>query len=442
MRTPVSAPPVSAPPVDEEGFSVAPADRHRNPWEDPNELAPTPAQQPAAASQPPTSAFAQTFSSSPSSSMDNISANGQRLNLALTSQPIQESEEERQAALQKMQQTLQMPQPSRRQTIARGRRDVRNTMFAGATEDGMSKIPAESPATYTNGDRPGMGRSASSSTNPFDSPGLMSPVGVNELSLRDPGLRASITETISLIMRNGEVQRVQINGEIHLSLRLGSPSQSAGPIHIRLSSFEQLEKIAPNPAYLAQVPDKPGEYFLNSEVLASATQKATAQGTLLFRYQVHVPAGKEMAVVPLILEPAFSCKDGETRMILNYRVNPGSRLSPLTDLSFLASFAPGVAVSNVQAKPPGGVWSPSTRRMTWKLDEPTGDGGKIVARFLTEAGEPMAPQGVQASWGVEGALGSELGVEVVDGQLEGGWRFEEVKKGVIAGKYMAEPTIN
>ncbi len=474
------------PPVDEEGFSVAPADRHRNPWEDPNELVPIPAQSPGVmtpSAAPPTgAAFAQTFNSSPDGSQDNLSSstssqhNAPRLNLAMTQQPIQESEEERQTALQKMQQTLAMPpqQPSRRGTVTRGRRDVRNTMFGGASEDGSTMVgstgmptprspepmgdalapPLRAPSTnggYMNGiDRPQQitrqsSMSSVTSNNPFDSPGLAAGLSPSVMATAgEPGLRASITETVNVIMRSSEIQRVQITGEIHLSLRLSSMSQTGGPIHIRLTSFEQLEKIAPNPAFLAQVPDKPGEYFLNSEVLSTATQKGSAKGTLLFKYQVHVSPGKERTVAPLMLEPAFLCKDGETRMILNYRVNPDSALSSanISNLSFLATFSPGVNVSNVQAKPAGGVWSPSTRRMTWNINEMTGTEGKIIAKLTTEPGGPMGPQGVQASWAIEGVLCSGLGMEVVGGELEGGWRFEEVRRGVTTGKYLAEPVIN
>ncbi|WVQ80255.1 hypothetical protein IAT38_002360 [Cryptococcus sp. DSM 104549] len=466
-----------------EGFSVAPSDRHRNPWEDPNELVPTPAA-PAVPATGTSTVFNQTFASSPSASSEHLDSSTSsqhqhpRLNLALAPQPIQESEEERQAALQKMQKTLQLPptQPTRRGTIARGRRDVRNTMFGGSTDDGQvsamggalaglslprAKEPeenlVESPVSATvglptNGDdaRPVARRSSLSSVtsnNPFDSPGLaaqMMTPPVMTTSSGHPGLRANLSEAVNVIFRDKEVQRIQITGEIHLSLRPNASAQPTGPIHIRLAAFEHLEKIAPNPAYLAQVPDKPGEYFLNSEVLATATAKQTGvgKGILLFKYVVHVQPGKEFRSAPLILDPAFQCKDGETRMILHYKLNEASVVQSLANVTFVAAFAPGPAVNNVQAKPPGGVWSPSTRRMQWRLDtlEPE---GKIIAKFATEPGEAMVPSGVQTSWGVEGQLVSGLDVEVVGGDLEGhGWAFEEVRKSVTTGKYLAEPSVS
>ncbi|OCF36197.1 hypothetical protein I316_02070 [Kwoniella heveanensis BCC8398] len=494
----------NAPPVDEEGFSVAPTDRHRNPWEDPNKLVPTPVTATGASAGhggPTTPGFGQNFTSSPNASAENLSSSASsqhqtqpRLNLSLAPAPIQESEEERQAALQKMQQTLQMPpsQPSRRGTIARGRRDVRNTMFPGSlTEDvtgsgssgigglSLNKIAepeermADSPTSVgspvaINGnaqDRPQQARQTSlssvTSNNPFDSPHLGTALVQPTLatSSTDPGLRANLSETINVIFKGKEVSRIQITGEIHLSLRPSVTQPTTGPIHIRLTSFEQLEKIAPNPAYLAQVPDRPGEYFLNSEVLASATANAaskpaglgTEKGTLLFKYVVHVQPGKELRSTPLILEPAFQCKDGETRMILHYRsgetasTSGGLSLDSLSNVSIAALFGPGPSVSNVQAKPAGGVWSPASRKMQWKLGQLplTSEGGKIIAKFITEPGEAMSPVNVQAAFGIEGSLLSGLGVEVVNGELEGhAWRFEEVKKGTVAGKYLAEPVVN
>jgi len=456
----------TAPPVDDEGFSVAPADRHRSPWDEPDDPAQiVPPIVPTAASGP-NGQFNQKFTASPAGSTEELtsptpSQPGQpRINLSLATVPIQEDEEERLAALQKMQQTLQMQppqQPSRRQTIARGRRDVRNTMFGTLGEavivSPTSATPMGEPSSNgvmaqensaVSGERkaPLITRQASvssvTSNNPFDSPGLGNNFPSNLTATDDaPGLRASMVETVNVIVRDGQVQRLQINGEIHLSLRLkpGS-SASQGPIHIRLSEFEGLEKIAPNPAFLAQVPDRPGEYFLNSEVLASAAP-TSAKGTLLFRYQVYIPAGQELATLPLVLEPAFRCGDGETRMILNYKMNEASRLRKLSNVSVIATFGPGPSVSNVQAKPAGGVWSSSSRRMTWNMDE-ISDNGKIIAKFTSEPGNPLSPTGVQASWSAEGNLCSGIGIDVVHGDVEIGLDFAEVKKVVTTGKYLAE----
>jgi hypothetical protein len=459
--------------LDVDGFSVPPPDRHRALWDEPSDDLPAPISSTPAGSVPKPKSTG--FTESPAGSVENLSSPTTaqpKLNLALAQAPIEETEEERQEALAKMQQTLQMQptQPTRRGTIARGRRDVRNTMFApgglgagdlgqfggssgpttpvGATGTGLG-----SPFGQSNGAVPKevappivtrqLSTSSVTSNNPFESPSLATAGGLSASTMatsNDPGLRPSMTETVNVIMKSGTISRIQVSGEIHLSLRSTDITPNSGPIHIRLNAFESLEKIAPNPAYLAQVPDKPGEYFLNSEVLANATSKtasANNKGTLLFRYQVHVQPGKEDSIVPLILEPAFSCKDGETRMILNYK----STSTTLQNLSLIATFNPGPSVSNVQTKPLGGVWSPSARRLTWNMTPgQIQESGKLIARFTTEPGEAMSTQGVLATFALEGSLVSGLGLEVVPGEIEGDkWKFEEIKKGITTGKYLAEP---
>lgn len=471
-------------PVDEEGFSVAPADRHRNPWEDPDELIPAPAVN-TSSTTPATAAGANStytdqLASSPSGSSEDLRTSTAptqpRLNLAMTSAPIEEDEAERQAALNRMQQTLQLQpqaQPTRRGTIARGRRDVRNTMFATSALDSaaLSRL-SSSPSRSEGGSMlnpvseptPTLGSSAPSqseqptapapiarqsstssvgSNNPFDSPGLGGPTSAfAPKSVNGPGLRANMTESMNVIMQGEKIQRIQVNGEVHVTLRdMEGHSLSQGPIHIQLTEFERLEKIAPNPAFLAQVPDRPGEYFLNSEVLASATKSAPSTGTLLFRYQVYIPTGKEASLLPLFMEPAFRSTDGETKLIVNYHRNPACQLSAshLSGLSLVVAFGPGPNITNVQAKPAGGVWSPATRRMTWTIGQDELEKGKLIAKLVSvPGGGALTPLGVQASWAIAGELCSGIGLEVISG---GGdeWSFEEVKKVITTGKYLSEP---
>lgn len=429
----------AAPPVDDEGFSVPPDNRGRNPWEDPDDIIPTPAMapmkpdQPKAASltgsnraEPPTgSGFAQTFNSSPSASNDNLAASitsseAPKVNLAMTQAPIEENEEERQAALAKMQQSLSVSAPARRGTT-RGRRDVRNTIIGGVGENGIlgEERESSSPPVLS---PPVVARQASLSSisnNPFDSPGLGSMASfapaLPSRTLAEEGLRASITETINVIMRAGEVQRLQITGEVHLSLKA---VRLKTPIQIRLTSVESLDKIAPNPAFLTASSDQSGVYTISPEALTSSSAKGK---TLIFKYQMqNLPTSSKL---PLIMEPVFSCKENETRMILNHR-------SDVHDIALSATFAPGANVSNVQSKPVG-TWSPSTRKMTWNVSGT----GKIITKFTTEG--LLQPHGVSASFTKEGTL-SDLGIEIVGGD---DWKIEEIQKGSGTGKYLAEPIL-
>ena len=52
-----------------------------------------------------------------------------------------------------------------------------------------------------------------------------------------------------------------------------------GTENIRLDNFSVLEKVAPNPSFIEQVPEKPGYYSVN---LSNITKT-----TVAFKYQVH-----------------------------------------------------------------------------------------------------------------------------------------------------------
>lgn len=386
-----------------------------------------------------TSGFANVFNESPTASQENLAGNQTaqpKLNLAIAPAPIQESDADRQAALEKVQQSLGMPvqQPNRRGTVARGRRDVRNTMFGaqgleGFADNGDPRTPPNGTMTV-GAPQPSIFRqssiSSATSNNPFDSPGLQTaPSTAFKQTIGNDSLSATLTETVNVIFKSGAVQRLQINGEIRFG---SSGSITSEPVHLRIVDFERLEKIAPNPAFLAQVPERPGEYFLNTATLPDNG----TYGTLLFKYQVHVAPGAEGASVPLTLEPAFQCKEGETRMILRYVATRS-----LSDVTIVAAFDDGPAVSNVQAKPQGGVWSPPTRKMTWKIGTIEAGEGKIIAKFAVESAGFLKPLGLQALWSVQGISSSGIGIEVVDGPFKMG----EVKRALTSGKYIAEPIV-
>lgn len=570
-----------SPPVDAEGFSIAPSDRHRNPWDEPTEDSPSKASssnnhgvgaQAAAATAAgvalPSAIFASQRSESPTpvhndraSTVDSISSdqNHPRLNLALSSTPIEETEEQRQAALAKMQQTLQMPPPApnRRSTINRGRRDARHTMQASAAEHpipqahmaalarmGEEEQLAESQGTITSRSQPARRLSSASMTsassrNPFDSPGLPSvtrqpaeveqqapavppqngqralspdqgapgaavpavagaaaglgagalaagaasgpasnaaepapipPTSVNgsqqtgavspsaaiqpgttaqpgvsqsEMTIQD-GLNATIIETVHTTMHQYAAQQTVITGEIHLTLSTKPPPGTS--TSIRLTEFDALESVSPNPAYLAQVPDSPGEYYLNTDLLAQTTSspEAGAHGPVLFTYQVLVPPGQENAMSPVGLNPAFQAKEGETRMIFHYRAN-----APVQNLGLSAVFPADPSVSTTQSKPVSATWAPSAENpdltiASWTPPVPqVGSEGKIIARFFTAPGQKLVPSGVDARFVIPNHLASGLGIETTsaDGE-EKVLSFNNVNRTTISGRYVGDVTLN
>jgi hypothetical protein len=127
--------------VDEEGYSIPPPDHDKNPWEqnaNPSNLM----------DDDDNDGNGGPFTAEPQSALSN---------LKLATAPIQETEEERRAALARVQSTLLAPSPGggpqRRGTVARGRRDVRNTTFGmpGGVPDDMPLGQAMAMGAYGGG---------------------------------------------------------------------------------------------------------------------------------------------------------------------------------------------------------------------------------------------------------------------------------------------------
>jgi hypothetical protein len=413
--TPLATPMMDAPRagVDDDGFSVPPVDRGQAPWERQQQGRDLLDDDDEHQSGNGITGFANSVSpATESPPVPKFSS------LALAPEPIQESESDREAALAKMQSTLLSSAPSgqgpsRRATL-RARRDVRNTMFTA-----LDRV--EDEASLGEAVRAQKG-------DPFAAGG--------------EGLRASFVESVSAVIKNGTVQRAMVTGEVSLTLKDPSVVTSV-PLHIRLDAFEQLDKVAPNPRYLSQYPNTPGEYLLDLAALAQAS--TAGKGPTLFKYQVHIGDGRAGEWTPLEITPQWKPMAGESRLVLGYHANASSRLAQrdpaavITDLTLTVTLG-GANVTTVQAKPPGGTWSPEARAITWTLPDvdfsPSSAPGKIVARFITEGEAPAVPEPVLASFRVEGSLSTALGVSVVDEKA--GWTFESVKRAVVSGKYVAE----
>jgi hypothetical protein len=449
--------------------------------------------------------------SRPSSAAGSFDVPPSRLNLALASTPIKESDEERSAALAKMQQTLQATPgaPVRRTTVARGRREARHTMQVESVatmpqlnalanagkkdeEELSDEVPLAKLAARADAARR-LSVSSVGSRNPFDSPltqqltgnagattagatAVGAAVGATAVGVAShasrtgesqttsvkapayhvnpPGLRASVVETISAVISQFASKRTTITGEIQLSFLPTElrPTPAAGSaLHIRLTAFDALESIQPNGEFLAQVPDMPGEYYLNMDRLAKGSRAAAAAGTgiVLFTYKVLVPDGSETLMLPLALNPAFQLKDGETRMILHYRATSEV---PLGQIALSATFDAEPPVTGTQSKPVGSTWSTTTDGknnciVLWQPPTPiTTNDAKIVARFITSAGSPkLSPLSVDAHFAINHHLISGVNLEVVDSDVPtalSGWKFDSVDRSTVTGQYSGEPIFN
>lgn len=259
------------------------------------------------------------------------------------------------------------------------------------------------PASDTQSIRSGRSLSSSTSAN------------VKHPDLHEPGLNASLVETVSAWFEQGNVTKAMVIGQV--ALAYNPVDISAGPFgtdHIRLENFPVLEKVAPNPAFIEQIPGNPGNYSVD---LAKITKTSVA-----FHYQLHIENTSIAALAPIILTPLWKAEPSQVSAILNYTLNPqfdlkGASSITVRNLVLVIRLEPGSRATSCQSKP-AGTFSRDKALMYWRLGDVTLSRAQpmqsIRARFLTE-GEAK-PGNTEARWEINGpeslALGSGLGVSV------------------------------
>lgn len=443
-----------APQVDSEGFSIPPPDR--KPWE--------------TGVAGGTNAVGSSASLMDDEDDDDVSSSlpstAQKMsNMNIANQPVRPAESSRdREALERVRSTLLTAgPPTRRNTTRRDRRDVRNTTYRDAASPGLSQFGGIAPQatggsvnstsyaapiapTFTGasdfGREAAPGASSISSRTPSLNP--------FEASAGAPGLRASITETVNAIVASSSgagIAKLMITGEVSVALKDVQLSQPS--VHLRLEAFEQLEKVAPNPAFLSPIASNPGEYQLDVAGLARQQQSAFGAGSsgtaMILKYQLHVSADKLAAYVPLNVDAKWRMEPHQTSFLLTYSPNPACRVTSgqLEDLSFVATLGP-TDVTGLTARPEG-VWNAEAKRIHWSIDEglplssTSATPAKILARFQVD-GEGQ-PRPVQVRWRLPGQTISSLGLAILPGATGAdgaGVTFDEVVRQSVSGKFIVQ----
>ena len=238
---------------------------------------------------------------------------------------------------------------------------------------------------------------------------------VKHPDLHEPGLNASLVETVSAWFEQGNVTKAMVIGQV--ALAFNPVDISAGPFgteHIRLENFPVLEKVAPNPAFIEQIPDNPGNYTVD---LAKITKTSVA-----FHYQLHIENSNVAALAPIVLHPLWKVEPTQVSAILNYSLNPqfdlrGASTVTIRNLVLVIRLEPGSRATSCQSKP-AGTFSRDKGLIYWRLGDVTlardQPAQSIRARFVTEG--DAKPGNTEARWEISGAeslsLGSGLGVSL------------------------------
>ena len=226
----------------------------------------------------------------------------------------------------------------------------------------------------------------------------------------EPGLNSSIIETVSARFEGGKQVSASLIGELALAYNSADFTSALGSEKVRIENFSSLEKVAPNPAFVSQLPDHEGEYIINLSGIAKPQ--------VAFKYQVRLDDNASQA--PLLITTAFKIEPSQASVIVSYSLNPAFTLP--ADVStlqlsnvMLALTIEGAKTTTCQSRPVGS-FAREKNLVYWQLNDltlsPTTPAGKLLARFATE-GE-AAGGNVEARWeaSFEGAglvaLGSQL----------------------------------
>ena len=339
----------------------------------------------------------------------------------------------------------------------RGRRDVRNTVFVpsptgnvdvtNASNSGPSTaLPPGSVAHLAGVDELGspIKRAGTPATIPEDHVGSDSTSVhssrshggiVQHPELHEPGLNASIIETVSTWLSGGVVSRSFVIGEVALAHNPPASPDSGVPDPatevLRLENFQALEKVAANPAFVTSVVSEKGKETMGTDdrageysITLSAIKRSAA--TVALKYQVHVDDANLSAFSPVLFMPAWQIQDSQASVIVVYTINPafihGSstalRLKNVTVSVGLDTTADvGKATSAMMAPQVGASFKRKHSLVVWKFPELVVDPEhkKLLGRFVT-IGPPAKAGTIEARWELPQITGSGLGLSTLSGE--------------------------
>ena len=272
------------------------------------------------------------------------------------------------------------------------------------------------------------------------------------------GLNVSILEIVSASFSQGRVGKAVVMGELALAYNASRNTQNKTTEIIRLENFPTLEKVAPNPTFITQIPDKSGEYNVD---LAHISRTAVA-----FKYQVHLEESNLAIHAPILLSPSWKIEPTQTSVILSYSFNPvfasTKRSVSLHNVHIVIHLENARAVS-CQSKPVGN-FSKERSLIYWKLGDLELDSyaeapKRLLARFSTDS--EAKPGTIDARWEIDGdnaaGIGSGLSLSQMKTTQEDGTdpfadegtsantraNFQEVPltRKLISGKYNATPDL-
>lgn len=261
---------------------------------------------------------------------------------------------------------------------------------------------------------------------------------VSHPELHDPGLNASVVETVNSWFEGGNVSKSFVVGELALAYN-AAPGTTPENTTVRLDNFTLLEKVAANPHFVTDVSktddEKRGEYTVSLSKIARSVP------TVAFKYQVHLPSTSVSSYSPVIFTPAWNLEEFQASAIIPYKVNPaftaGNPTEPIILKNVVITVNLDLSPEDEVTKQPrevaratSAVMYPNTgaafrRRQSavvWKLPElevkPDTD-NKLLVRFTTAVSWPRKGK-VDTKFEYQTTeSASRLGISVADTESKG-----------------------
>ncbi|KAJ5917382.1 hypothetical protein N7466_010936 [Penicillium verhagenii] len=345
------------------------------------------------------------------------------MNLTIRDQPIFEDENQAKQAMDEMANTLRLRAPQsvmrRNAGTIRGRRDVRNTVFIAnpGTELAPNQMAPDayspsSPIRHT----PSLStvtddHAISDTTSVRSGHTTHGQTFSMHPELYEPGLNASIIETVNAWFSEGKVTKSFVTGELALAHNV-APGFAADSLRIRLDNFPILEKVAANPHFVQETSkdtgdEKRGEYNLQ---LGSISRPMP---TVAFKYQLHLDQSNSSSYCPVIFKPAWNLQGSQASAIVFYSLNPAFVSQPVQSITLknvILTVGLDVASEDEITKQPresiahatsavmhpnsGATFRRKNSTVTWRIPElevkapGSGDDGKFLVRFSTSTPGP------------------------------------------------------
>ncbi|GIK04636.1 hypothetical protein Aspvir_008719 [Aspergillus viridinutans] len=415
------------------------------------------------------------------------------MNLTIRDQPIFEDENQAKQAMDEMANQLRLQAQHsgvrRNAGTIRGRRDVRNTVFIPnppGSSNGLPVPPSGSdvstptspslPSRHVTSPSTATDDHALSDTTSIRSSHTLHNISgpVSHPDLHQPGLNASIVETVSAWFSEGAVTKSFVVGELALAYNasIGTTPDSA---RVRLDNFQVLEKVAANPHFVQEEKgsgeEKRGEY---SVLLSNITRSSP---TVAFKYQVHIDQSDASVYCPVIFKPAWNLEEFQASVIIFYSMNSSFASSVSKESITIKNLTLTVnldtspeegreaahATSAVMYPNSGATFRRKQSAVTWKIPElevRAGADGKLLVRFATSTSWPRKGK-VDAKFELHTAdAGSRLGISTMsqsedtpqkgtdpfadeDGSLQASdaapasWKEVPTVRKLVAGKYVS-----